>query len=231
MSIPPCFYRWPKCATTFTSSILAPHALVEVVQPAHVGASMVPPSGPLLGLLRDPWSWYVSFLQNMEDAPLEPLYLRRLALGAQVDKAAALFKVPAAQIYYECVGLGCGLWSWVYLYMYFPEEVRRLTLTEILERHDELAYPGVLVYSPQVRQGLGPALRSLKVPLPRAKENGLSAAPRRNASAQREALESYYSQALLDLIDERDGPLVRHYGLKLVQPVAQPFWEIGGWGE
>jgi hypothetical protein len=188
----------------------------------HLPRRLIPAefsSLPVLGLVRNPWSYYVSWyafqsglarpnalfkvLSEGRTLGFEGTVRNMLDLGAGGGHLDTL--VSALPDTYTGRGLnlpgpefaairetGLGFYSYLYRYMYAGEGPAHVRRMEGLR----YALPSLLS---TVGAGISPAAESF-----------LRAAPASNSSAHRRYTE-YYEDSLRDLVAERDGDLIREF--------------------
>jgi hypothetical protein len=177
---------------------------------------------PVVGLVRNPWSYYVSWysFQSSMERP-NPLFRilsddRRLEfegtirnmleLGSGGERLDAL--LAALPPFYANRGLnlpgpelapirdtGLGFYSFLYHYMYSGDGPAHVARME------------------RMRQELPPILSSLGATITRAAANDFAAAPATNTSAHRR-YSDYYGSELRDLVSERDGEIIADYSYR-----------------
>jgi hypothetical protein len=188
----------------------------------HLPRRLIPPefrSLPVLGLVRNPWSYYVSWYAFQSGLPRPNALFKVLSeggtlgfegtIGNMVDLGAGgspLDAVIAAlPDTYTGRGLnlpgpelaviretGLGFYSYLYRYMYAGEAPVSVTPME------------------GMRDALPLLLSTFGAGISPAAETFLRAAPASNTSAHRYYTE-YYGDSLRDLVAERDGDLIREF--------------------
>jgi hypothetical protein len=192
----------------------------------HLPRHLVPPESsalPILGLVRNPWSYYVSW-HSYQAARLRPNALFRilsedgrlgfratisnmLALGNGSPKLDAL--VAALPRAYGNQGInlpgfalagirgtGLGFYSWLYAYM-FGEPGAKLRIGRMEALREEL---------PRMLEGAGQAVSGAM------RDFILHAAP---VNAGRHAhYAGFYDDALRELVRERDGAVIARHGYR-----------------
>lgn len=191
----------------------------------HLPRQLIPPPLahlPVLGLVRNPWSYYVSWFSFQVSRPQpNPLFrvlsdngtldfehtLRNMldlgASGARLDALVAA--LPAA---YTNRGInlpgsaiapirnsGLGFYSYLYRYMYDGPGILRMGRMERLREE----FPSMLVAAGQPVSG---PLRAY-----------LTEAPASNTS-DHAAYTKYYSDSLRDLVAERDADLIARFAYR-----------------
>lgn len=181
------FYRWPKCGTSFVARWLRGEGLAETLGHTHVGASVRPPPDGilLLGTMRDPHSWYLSWLQNIVGSGFSDERLLELVRG-RGTMAPSLFHVSGDQIAAECDAMDIGFHTWCLLYMFFPADVRQMRFDEVSEGLPELGYCGALVNQGALRAGMLKALPLVGVTLSGDQVRSLQEQPSYNVSPLRD---------------------------------------------
>ncbi len=191
----------------------------------HLPWSLVPASHgklPVLGLVRNPWSYYVSWYTFQAGRPrqnalfrilsddgrlgFEPTIRNMLDLGTTGERLDAL--VAALPPGYGDRGLnlpgpalapiaasGRGFYSFLYHHMY--NGTARVFIVRMEHMRDELI------------KMLIAAGQSITVPM----RDWLASAPAKNVSAHGKYVE-YYGQELRDLVAERDAELIAAHGYK-----------------
>jgi len=191
----------------------------------HLPRRLIPAelrSLPVLGLVRNPWSYYVSwyafqsglvrpnalFRVLSEDGTqgFEGTIRNMLELGAGGGHLDTL--VSALPDTYTGRGLnlpgpelggiretGIGFYSYLYGYLYAGEVPAHVTRME------------------GMRDALPPLLSTVGAGITPAAESFLKAAPPSNTSAHRRYTE-YYDGSLRDLVAERDGDLIDEFGYR-----------------
>jgi hypothetical protein len=175
---------------------------------------------PVIGLVRNPWSYYVSWyaFQSGMDRP-NPLF-RILSENRQLDFEGTIRNmlqlgnggahldalVAALQPTYGNRGLnlpgrelaairgtGLGFYSFLYRYMYSGDGPTQIARME------------------RMRDELPPMLSALGAAISPAAASHLAAAPATNTSAHADYAE-YYGSELRDLVAERDAQIIAQYG-------------------
>lgn len=174
---------------------------------------------PVLGTVRNPWEYYVSwfFFQAAQPRPNALFRLcsvdgrlgfsdtvRRLAdIFADPELVAALrralpdgFRAAGLNLTKTCIDdveSGKGFYSFLYDRMYAGAEAP------------------IILRAERLREGLSEALRGLAVLSNQRAELFLQQAPRLNVS-RHGAYRDYYDDALRELIGQVDGALIRQHG-------------------
>lgn len=174
---------------------------------------------PVLGTVRNPWEYYVSwfFFQAAQPRPNALFRLcsvdgrlgfsdtvRRLAdIFADPELVAALrralpdgFRAAGLNLTNTCIDdveSGKGFYSFLYDRMYAGAEAP------------------IILRAERLREGLREELKGLAVLPNQRAELFLQQAPRLNVS-RHGAYRDYYDDALRDLIDQVDGALIRQHG-------------------
>lgn len=191
----------------------------------HLPRKLIPPPLahlPVLGLVRNPWSYYVSWysfqLSRPQPNPLfrvlsdngaldfEQTLRNMLDLGASVARLDALIAALPPAYTNRGINLpgpaiapirnsGLGFYSYLYRYMYDGPGVLHMGRMERLREE----FPTMLVSVGQPVSGL---LR-----------NYLTQAPASNTS-EHAAYTKYYSDSLRDLVAERDGDLISRFAYR-----------------
>jgi hypothetical protein len=189
----------------------------------HLPRKLIPPplaALPVIGLIRNPWSYYVSWyafqtarrqpnalfqiLSNNGQLGFEGTIRNMLELGsgsASLDRVVAA--LPAS---YAGKGLnlpgpelatirdtGIGFYSFLYAHIYGGSEPPRIARME------------------RVREELPPLLGTTGQTVSEPAASFLATAAPRNTSAHRHYSE-YYSSELRDLVQERDRSIIEKYG-------------------
>lgn len=190
----------------------------------HLPRSMIPPqfaSLPLLGLVRNPWSYYVSWYSFQRSRPQPNALFQTLSNGGTLDFAAtvrntldlgnndALLErvVAALPSAYANQGLnlpgfalapirgsGLGFYSFLYRYLYGPD-----VTTVKLARMEHLR-----VEVPQLLESVGE-------PMTAELRDYMNAAPALNAS-EHEPHRQLYDDELAQLVGERDRFVIERHG-------------------
>jgi hypothetical protein len=191
----------------------------------HLPYRMLPPAFahlPALGLVRNPWSYYVSWYafqaERLQPNPLfrvlseggrldfESTVRNMLNLGTTGDCLEALIAaLPAGYRNrglnlpgFELAGIrstGLGFYSYLYRHIYGGAGVLHIGHMEHL------------------REELVPMLVSVGQSVSAAMRSYLLEAPAQNASGHKPYAE-YYSPALRDLVAERDADIIERYGYR-----------------
>ena len=178
---------------------------------------------PVLGFVRSPWSYYVSWYHFQAQRPRPNALYRILSDQGRLDFAATLRRMLdlgcgsplLAEVLaglpgsYGGSGLnlpgyalapirdsGLGFYGYLYRYMY-GEPGPTLTV----ERADQLR-PRLLDYLEHIGQRVSPAMRDFVLDT-----------PARNTSSHG-AYTDYYDDALRDLVAERDHELIARHGYR-----------------
>ncbi len=189
----------------------------------HLPRKLIPPpfaALPVLGLVRNPWSYYVSWYA-FQTARRQPNALFQIVsndgqLGFEgtirnmlelASGSALLDRIVAAlPVCYVGKGLnlpgpelaairdtGTGFYSFLYSYMYGSAEPLRIAHME------------------SMREELPPLLRAIGQTVSEAAASFLATAAPRNTSPHRHYSE-HYSSELRDLVRERDSMVIEKYG-------------------
>jgi hypothetical protein len=189
----------------------------------HLPRRLIPAefrSLPVLGLVRNPWSYYVSWYAFQSGLPRPNALFKILSEGGTLGFAGTIRNmldlgagggqldtlVSALPDTYTGRGLnlpgpelaairatGLGFYSFLYRYLYVGEEPAHVARMETM------------------RQELPALVSAVGQRVPPAAASFLRAAPASNASAHRHYTE-YYDDLLRDHVGERDGALIREYG-------------------
>jgi len=206
---------------TSLSQALRALAPIEHERP-HAGALEIPPGRPLLGTVRDPWSWYVStalVAWTREAAWARPFMRPTLmeTVEQMVQPGAATiagFRAPCHEDW--------PLYSAIYARAYCAEHALDLSPNDLATRHAELC---LLWGAVDVRRGGMDAVRSalghigLQAPLdlPRAAMNPV---------VLREPVADLLGDALCRLIAERDPVGWVVYGFRPDGSADRTWWAL-----
>jgi hypothetical protein len=177
---------------------------------------------PVIGLVRNPWSYYVSWYAFQASRPkpnalfrvvskngtlqFEQTIRNMLELGSGGalldDLIAALpatygnhgINLPGPELA-AIRGTGVGFYSFLYRYMYDGEEPARIARME------------------KMRQELPPLIGALGETITEAAASDLATAPATNTS-RHGPYADYYGTALRDLVGDRDGVLIQQHGYR-----------------
>jgi hypothetical protein len=191
----------------------------------HLPRRLIPPplaTRPVIGLVRNPWSYYVSWFAFQSRMPrpnalfnvlseggtldFERTVRNMLDLGAGGSHLDALIAALPASYSNRGInlpgpelapirGTGLGFYSFLYHYMYSGPGLLHMGRMERMR--EEL--PSLLAATGQI---IGQAMKSW-----------LLDAPAANESAHAE-YETYYSTSLRNLVEQRDGELIARYGYR-----------------
>jgi hypothetical protein len=191
----------------------------------HLPRSLIPPPLahlPVLGLVRNPWSYYVSWyaFQSRRAQPnalfrvlsdggrlgFEETVRNMLDLGTTGERLDALTAALPAQYTHRGLNLpafvverirntGLGFYSFLYRYMYDGPGILHMGRMERLAED-------VLAMMIAAGQPIGRALRAY-----------LTEAPPANTSVH-DKYTTYYSKSLRDLVAERDAEVISRYGYR-----------------
>jgi hypothetical protein len=180
---------------------------------------------PVLGLVRNPWSYYVSWYAFQARKAEKNMLFRvlsdegrldfdgtirtMLALGSGSDQLAAIVSaLPASYTnrglnlpgpaLAEIEGTGLGFYSFLYHYMYAGGGEPRIVTMETM------------------REDLPGAVESMSVSLKPEAIAYLAAAPARNSSEHR-PYQDYYGPELRGLVAQRDGELIERFRYRFGQ--------------
>lgn len=195
----------------------------------HLPRSMIPPQFaalPVLGLVRDPWSYYVSWYSFQRARPRPNALFQAASHGGTLDFKATVrnmlslgrdddlldrvlaalpagytnqgLNLPSAALA-PIRGSGRGFYSYLYRYLYGPD------LTTVrLARMDHL------------RTELPPLLESTGKPVPAALRAYIESAPALNTS-QHAPPRQLYDAELAQLVAERDDLVISRHGYAFSQ--------------
>jgi hypothetical protein len=191
----------------------------------HLPRKLIPPSLahlPVLGLVRNPWSYYVSWYSFQARQPQPNALFRVLSQGGRLDFEATVRNmmtladggalldelVGALPAAYSNRGInipgfamagirgsGLGFYSYLYRYMYDGPGILHVGRMEILR--DDV--PRMLVAA---GEPIGGPLSAY-----------LQEAPASNTS-EHESYARYYTEELRDLVGERDSQLIARFGYR-----------------
>jgi hypothetical protein len=217
------FLHLHKSGGSFVNEALLRHEAGASQHGYHLPRSAIPASHarlPVLGLVRNPWSYYVSWYAFQRARPRPNALFGVLADGGRADFAATIRNmlslgehdalldrvIAALPAQYANHGLnlpgpaldairgtGLGFYSWLYQYLYGAPVGLHIARMEVLrtELPQVMAEAGVLAGA-----ALGEYLRT--------------SAPR-NVSAHGPAAD-YYDADLRALVGRRDAALIERYG-------------------
>ncbi len=177
---------------------------------------------PMLGLVRNPWSYYVSWYAFQSAMPQPNALFRTMSEsgklgfegtianmldlgsgGALLDPAVAALppsftgrglNLPGPELA-AIGGTGLGFYSFLYRYMYGDDGAVKIARMEAL------------------RDALPPLVRAAGETISDAAASYLTAAPALNTSQHRPYAE-YYSADLRDLVATRDAELIQRHGYR-----------------
>lgn len=177
---------------------------------------------PVVGLVRNPWSYYVSWHAFQSAMPQPNALFRTLsengALGFEgtivnmldlgsggrhLETAVAALpqtytgrglNLPGPQLA-AIGGTGLGFYSFLYRYMYDGQK------------------PPLIARMERLRDELPPLLEAVGEPVGRAAADYLQASPPINTSKHR-AYADYYSAGLRELVAQRDGDVIESHGYR-----------------
>jgi len=217
------FLHLHKSGGTFVNECLLQHVPGARRLGYHLPRSMIPPelaALPVLGTVRSPWSYYVSWHAFQSGMPrgnalyrvlseegrlgFEGTIRNMLELGTTGPKLDALLEaLPATRegrglnLTRDAVepirGSGLGFYSYLYQYMYGGEGTLHVGRLECLRDDMERLFAAV-------GQPVTPQMRAF-----------LQASPALNASAHG-PFAGYYSRELGALVAERDAPVLDRHG-------------------
>jgi hypothetical protein len=217
------FLHLHKSGGTFVNAGLMAHISGARQLGYHLPRSMVPPqfqSLPTLGLVRNPWSYYVSWYSFQRARPRPNALFQIMSDGGQLDFKATLSNllslgredalldrvISALPMAYSNQGLnlpgfalepvrgsGLGFYSFLYRYMYGPDlDSMRIVKME------------------RLRAELPRVLESVGQPIDASLREYIDTAPALNSSQHGEHAE-YYDSASMMLVTERDRLVIdRH---------------------
>jgi hypothetical protein len=177
---------------------------------------------PVLGLVRNPWSYYVSWyafqsglrrpnalfqglseggalgfdgtIRNMLDLGFRGTHLEAVVRALPDTYTGRGLNLPGPELA-AIRGTGLGFYSFLYRYLYAGEGAPHIIRMEAM------------------REELPALLSRVGATISPAAESFLKAAPASNTSAHQPYVE-YYGESLRDLVGERDGPLIREQGYR-----------------
>jgi hypothetical protein len=192
----------------------------------HLPRSMIPAHAahlPVLGTVRNPWSYYVSWYSFQRDRPFPNFLFRVLSDGGALDFAATLrnmLDLGAGSIRLDLVlrslpstygnsglnltrqalapirGTQLGFYTFLYRYLY-----------------GGVGDPVDLVKMEELRETLPAMLERAGQPLDDAMRAYVADAAPRNVS-RHGAYVRYYDDALRDLVAERDAEIIERHGYR-----------------
>jgi hypothetical protein len=220
------FLHLHKSGGTFVNAGLMRHVPGAQQIGYHLPRSALPPQFaalPVLGLVRNPWSYYVSWYSFQRSRPRPNALFQIVSDGGRLDFAGTLRNllslgqddamlervIAALPTAYSNQGLnlpgfalepirgsGLGFYSYLYRYMYGPDvEAVRLGRME------------------QLRAELPRMLEAAGQPIDQALRDYIDTAPALNSSPHGEYVD-YYDSASVTLIAERDRSVIDRHGYK-----------------
>lgn len=234
--------RWlyvhlPKTAGTWATQTLLDTGLARTtpdVMPGHCGVRHLDQytqrgALPVVGGMRDPWSWYVAMSYTMRATDVH--WDERTAAWAQSKVSEALIDAiidPATanrpddvrlpvhdgdSVMRDCRANGYGLWSWMFYHAYWYRNAENTAFSH--------QYPNLHLYSqPDVRAQLPQILQSIGVEITSEQRQHIATAERRNVGATKTALQqrrtrdiaSHYTPERWGRVREMDGELMDRLG-------------------
>ncbi len=223
------FLHLHKSGGTFVNELLLRHVPGAQQIGYHLPRSMVPAALralPVLGLVRNPWSYYVSWYAFQAGRPRQNALFRVLSRNGQLGFGATIRNMleladrdelidelaqalPASYgggglnlpgpILAHIRGSGVGFYSFLYAYLYAPAPDTIEPRDPLIGRMETLR-PDLLRMLATVGEPVTPAMRAQI-------EQGAAV----NVS-QHEPYTTYYDQALRERVAERDAALIARHG-------------------
>jgi hypothetical protein len=218
------FLHLHKSGGTFVNAGLMRHVPGAQQIGYHLPRSSLPPqfaSLPVLGLVRNPWSYYVSWYSFQRSRPQPNALFQIVSDGGRLDFAGTLRNllslgqddamldrvIAALPTAYSNRGLnlpgfalepirgsGLGFYSYLYRYLYGPdEEAVRLGSME------------------QLRAELPRMLEAVGQPIDQSLRDYIDTAPALNSSSHGEYVD-YYDSTSATLVAERDRSVIDRHG-------------------
>jgi len=192
----------------------------------HLPRHMIPPESaalPVLGLVRNPWSYYVSWfsfqaarnqpnalyrilsdegrlnfrdtVSNMLQLGSSPIHLDRLVKALPASYGNRGINLPGFALS-QIRGTGCGFYSYLYRYMFGSDDAS-LVIGQMESLRRDL---------PRMLESVG---QTVSAPL---REFIESASPRNTANHAHYA--DMYDDELREMVAERDAPLIARHGFR-----------------
>lgn len=190
----------------------------------------------VIGGIRNPWSWYLSFVTYMLGSDSRRAFLApiidevgdtpRALIQALADPASITnpdFSCAAFNASMMCPG-GIGFVSAVYARSYMVEWAESFTGAEFGRRHDNTVLLDYAIDSDRPAEGLPAVLAEVGCDVPPEMMGELAAAERIHDTGSRGALREVYDEALVEVVRRRDGWLAERYGYAFGEPSPRSWW-------
>lgn len=232
------YVHMPKCSGGYIAEVLRAMGVVEHVAGddgalAHLPAYRLPADRPIVGSIRDPWSWYASLASYWGQSAVGRAWLRpyREAAareGASIIEAMAFpvangvravgIRPPPEE---TLAGSGWSLYSWNVVHSYFAEDALYVAPSRLDARWDDYYLPDFMLDGSRPLEALRAVFRAMDVRLAPSAWRGAATVERRNASRWAHDARETYDPKLAARIGREDAWIARRFGVGEIGKVGR----------
>lgn len=224
------YVHMPKCSGSYLAEVLRAMGVVEHTAGddgalAHLPAYRLPRDRPIIGSIRDPWSWYASITSYWGQSPVGRAWLRpyREAAAREGTSIIEAMAFPIANGVRAVgsrpppeetiAGAGWSLYSWNVVHSYFAEDALYVAPSHLDARWEDFYLLDYMLDGSRPLEALKAVFRALDVTLAPSAWRGAATVERRNASRWGHDPRAAYAPDLATRIGREDAWIARRFGM------------------